>query len=128
MRQKTKVKEKFSAYYWIFISSGYLLISILLIFHLVNYFLRLYEIYNILPTYKTEIWQEIFILIGAPVTLIFSLILSFKFPKFCGALLLLGSALISTGIAFESGYYLRTYLLKMALIGLPQILAAIFFF
>lgn len=127
MRRKTKIKKKLSVPNWIYTSLGYFFISILIIFHLLNYFLKLYEIYNILPNYSAKIWQETLILVGAPLILSLSFLLSFKWRKLCGALLLFGSALISAGIAFQSGYFLKMYLLKMAIIGMPQIFCSFFF-
>ncbi|NMB99252.1 MAG: hypothetical protein GYA35_03105 [Thermoanaerobaculaceae bacterium] len=127
MRRKTEVKKKQSLPKWIYLSAGYFFLVILMVFHFVNYFLRLFEVYTILPNYYTKLWQETLVLLGAPLILIVSFIISFKYRRFCGALLIFGSALISAGIAFESGYFLKIYLLKMAVVGLPQILAGIFF-
>lgn len=127
MRRKTEVKKKLAIPKWVYLSAGYFLLALLVIFHFANYFLKLFEVYTLLPNYDTKLWQEIVVLIGAPLILIVSFTISFKYRRFCGALLIFGSALISTGIAFESGYFLKIYLLKMAILGLPQILAGIFF-
>ncbi|MCX7830473.1 MAG: hypothetical protein N2445_05385 [Acidobacteria bacterium] len=128
MRRKIEMTaQSFSVSRLIHISFGYFFLTVLLIFHLLNFFFKLFEIYPFLPNYNTLIWQELLILVGAPLLLILSFVLSFKNKRLCGAILLFGSALISAGIAFQSGYFIKIYLLKMAIIGLPQILAGIFF-
>lgn len=128
MRRKNKVKKIFPIPRWVLLTLGYFLLFILLFLHLINYLFKIYEVYEILPSYDIKIWQGILILIGGPITLLLSFITSFKNKKMGGAFLLFGSALISAGIAFQSGYFLKIYLLKMAIVGLPQILCSILFF
>lgn len=127
MRRKTELKKKTALPKWAYLAAGYFFLALLLVFHFTNYFLKLFEIYPILPNYNAHFWQETLILLGAPLILIVSFVLSFKFKRLCGAFLIFGSALISAGIAFQSGYFLKIYLLKMAIIGLPQIISGIFF-
>lgn len=127
MRRKTEVKKKREIPKWIYLAAGYFLLTLLVIFHFSNYFFKLFEVYPILPNYDTKLWQESLVLSGAPLILTISFVLSFKYRKFCGALLIFGSALISAGFAYQSGYFLKIYLFKMAIVGLPQIIAGIFF-
>lgn len=128
MRRKNKVEKNFFIPKWVFLTLAYFLLFILLFLHLINYLFKIYEVYEILPGYNIKIWQDSLIFFGGPITLLLSFILSFTNKKMSGAFLLFGSALISAGIAIQSGYFLKIYLLKMAIVGLPQILCSILFF
>lgn len=127
MRTKTKVAKKPTVPGWVFTAGGYLLLSFLLLFHISAYIFKLSDFYGFLPKYTFKPWQELSILTSGPLVLFASLVLSFYSRKLAGALLLLGAALISLGLAFQSGYFLKIYLLKMAVLGLPQITAGILF-
>ncbi len=128
MRRKVKVKkEKPSVPLFVYHIGAYTLLALILLFHLINFSIKMFELYPILPNYSFNDFNEILVSIGGPLCLVISLILSFKSKRVCGALLLLGSAVISAGFAFQSGYFLKTYLLKMAIVVLPQIISAILF-
>ncbi len=128
MRRKVEVKkEKFVIPILVYHIAGYFLLAVMLLFHLINFSIKMFELYPILPDYSFKDFNEILVSIGGPLCLIISLILSFKSKRVCGAILLLGSAIISAGLALQSGYFLKTYLLKMAIVVLPQIISSILF-
>ena len=112
---------------WVYASLGYTFLGSLLLFHAAVYFTKLFETSALFPKYTLSPWQELSLLIGGPLLLLCSLGISFGSKKLCGAALLLGAALVSTGIAFESGYFLKTYIIRMLMLGVPQIVAGLLF-
>lgn len=127
MRRKVKVKKKISIPKWIYLLGGYFSLFIIAIFHLLNFIFKLYELFPILPKYSLKNLFEASVFVGGPVFIFFASILSIKSKKLCGALLLFGSALISFGFAFQSGYFIKIYILKMEIVALPQILSSLLF-
>jgi hypothetical protein len=127
MRTKSKVRKRSSVPGWVYSLLGYVFISGLIVFHLSAFIFKLSEISNLFPAYSITPWQELSILTGGPALILLSLASSFRSRKLAGALLLLGTALISLGLAYQSGYFLKTYLIRMAILGVPQLLAGVFF-
>ena len=127
MRTKSKVAKKRNIPPWVYLSLGYAIVALLALLHLSAFVLKFHELSKLFPAYSTTPWHELAVLLGGPVAILLSIAVSFKKRKLAGALLLLGAALFSAGIAFQSGYFLKTYLLRMASLGLPQIIAGICF-
>jgi hypothetical protein len=127
MRTKSKVAKRSSVPKWVYILLGYTFLSGLIIFHLSAFVFKLSELSKLLPKYSLTPWQELLILAGGPLFILAGFASTFFSKRFAGALLLLGVALISLGLAYQSGYFLKTYLLRMLILGLPQLLAGVFF-
>lgn len=127
MRTKSKVKKRASVPGWVYPLIGYILLASLVILHLSSFLFKFNELSKLFPKYAVSPWQELAIVAGGPLAVVAALALSFVSRKAAGALLLLGVALVSTGIALQSGYFLNTYLLRMAIFGVPQIAAGICF-
>ncbi len=127
MRTKSKVAKKQPIPAWVYLSLGYAILAGLAILHISAFAFRFHEFSQLFPKYALAPWKELLVLVGGPFVILLSIAMSFKRRKLAGAILLLGAALLSTGIAFQSGYFLKTYLLRMAILGLPQIIAGVFF-
>lgn len=127
MRSKSKVAKKQPIPAWVYLSLGYAILAGLAILHISAFAFRFHEFSKLFPKYAFAPSQELAVLLGGPFAILLSISVSLKKRKLAGALLLLGAALLSTGIAFQSGYFLKTYLLRMAILGLPQIASGIFF-
>lgn len=127
MRTKNKVAKKPAVPKWAYNLLAYTCISGMALFHLSAYLFKFHEISNLFPKYAFSPWQELSVLAGGPLIIAAAFTASFKSKKFSGALLLLGAAFLSFGIAFQSGYFLKTYILRMVILGLPQIIAGICF-
>lgn len=106
-----------------------LLSYFVLVFLLLLHFYHLFADFLNLILHITEkiFFFKILIILGGPISIIFSIPISLKSKRLSGAILLLGASFLSLGIAFESEYFIFKYIKKMILFALPQIFVSIIF-
>lgn len=122
--RRSHQKVRSLSYKYLALLSYFVLVFLLLLhfYHLFADFLNLF-----LNITEKIFFFKILIILGGPISIIFSIPISLKSKRLSGAILLLGASFLSLGIAFESEYFIFKYIKKMILFALPQIFVSIIF-
>lgn len=122
--RRSHQKVRSLSYKYLALLSYFVLVFLLLLhfYHLFADFLNLF-----LNITEKIFFFKLLIILGGPISIIFSIPLSLKSKRLSGAILLLGASFLSLGIAFESEYFIFKYIKKMILFALPQIFVSIIF-
>lgn len=122
--RRSHQKVRSLSYKYLALLSYFVLVFLLLLhfYHLFADFLNLF-----LNITEKIFFFKLLIILGGPISIIFSIPISLKSKRLSGAILLLGASFLSLGIAFESEYFIFKYIKKMILFALPQIFVSIIF-